>query len=65
MIRNFAEVLRKQLNEQIVNYKEDVARGQCKTFDDYTKLCGTIRGLELAQDTLQTLLERALKDDDE
>ena len=58
MISNFAGALRKQIRDQMNNYADDVATGQCQTFDQYQKLCGVISGLAIAEGLLLDLLEK-------
>ena len=61
MIVNFASTLRKQLRDQMNNYADDLATGQCTTFDQYQKLCGVISGLAIAEGLLLDLLENVEK----
>ena len=46
------------------NYADDLANGVCKSFDDYQKLCGVIRGLAIAEEHLMTLLEKVNQSDE-
>jgi len=64
MIVNFAGALRKQLRDQMNNYADDLATGQCTTFDQYQKLCGVISGLAIAEGLLLDLLEKVEKSDE-
>ena len=64
MIVNFAGALRKQLRDQMNNYADDLATGQCTTFDQYQKLCGVISGLAIAEGLLLYLLEKVEKQDE-
>ena len=64
MIANFADALRKQLRDQMNNYADDLATGQCTTFDQYQKLCGVISGLAIAEGLLLDLLEKVEKQDE-
>jgi len=64
MIVNFASTLRKQLRDQMNNYADDLATGQCTTFDQYQKLCGVISGLAIAEGLLLDLLEKVEKQDE-
>ena len=64
MIVNFASTLRKQLRDQMNNYADDLATGQCTTFDQYQKLCGVISGLDIAEGLLLDLLEKVEKSDE-
>ena len=49
MIANFADALRKQLRKQMNDYADDMATGQCTSFEQYQKLCGVISGLAIAE----------------
>ena len=61
MIPSFARVLRDQIRTDINNYSQDLARGQCKSYEEYQKLCGIIQGLSFAEVHLVTLLEKVEK----
>ena len=63
-VQNFASVLRDKVRKDMNNYADDLANGVCKTFDEYQKLCGVIRGLALAEEHLLALLEKVDKTDD-
>ena len=52
MINQFAEALRKEIRKDMNNYSDDLANGVCRSFDEYQKLCGVIRGLAIAEDHL-------------
>jgi len=64
MIQQFAHVLRDQIRKDMNNYADDLASGQCRTFDEYQKLCGVISGLALAERYLIDLLEKVEKSDE-
>lgn len=64
MIQDFAQVLREKLRAHMNNYTDDMAAGQCRTFDEYQKLCGVITGLALAERHLLDLLEKAEQSDE-
>jgi len=64
MIVNFAGALRKQLRDQMNNYADDLATGQCQNFDQYQKLCGVISGLAIAEGLLLDLLEKVEKENE-
>lgn len=61
MIDEFARVLRTKLREDMNNYTDDLAKGQCRTFDEYQKLCGVIQGLAYAERHLIDLAEKVEK----
>ena len=48
MIKQFAEVLRKEIRKDMNNYTDDMANGVCRSFDEYQKLCGVIQGLAVS-----------------
>ncbi len=64
MIQDFARVLREKLRTDMNNYADDLAGGQCRTFDEYQKLCGVIQGLALAERHLLDLAEKVEKSDE-
>ena len=64
MISEFARVLREQIRNDMNNYADDCAGGQCRTFDEYQKLCGVIQGLAIAERYIIDLAAKAEKADD-
>ena len=64
MIQDFARVLREKIRTDMNNYADDVAGGQCRTFDEYQKLCGVIQGLAIAERHLIDLAEKVEKSDE-
>ena len=64
MIQDFARVLREKIRTDMNNYADDLAGGQCRTFDEYQKLCGVIQGLALAERHLIDLAEKVEKSDE-
>jgi hypothetical protein len=64
MIQDFARVLREKLRTDMNNYADDLAGGQCRTFDEYQKLCGVIQGLAIAERHLLDLAEKVEKSDE-
>lgn len=63
-VQTFARVLREQVRKDMNNYADDLANGVCKSFEEYQKLCGVIRGLALAEEHLLALLEKVEKSDE-
>jgi hypothetical protein len=61
MISEFARVLREKIRTDMNNYADDLAGGQCRTFDEYQKLCGVIQGLAYAERHLIDLAEKVEK----
>ena len=64
MIQDFARVLREKIRIDMNNYADDLAGGQCRTFDEYQKLCGVIQGLALAERYIIDLAEKVEKADE-
>lgn len=59
-----AGTLRKKIRDDMNNYADDLANGVCKSFDEYQKLCGVIRGLALAEEHLLALLQNLQESDE-
>ena len=59
------EVLRDKLRADMNNYTDDLANGQCSSFEQYKELCGVIRGLAYAERHLIDLAENIEKANDE
>lgn len=64
MIQDFARVLREKIRTDMNNYADDLAGGQCRSFDEYQKLCGVIQGLAIAERHLLDLAEKVEKSDE-
>jgi hypothetical protein len=64
MTNQFAEALRKEIRKDMNNYADDLANGVCKSFDEYQKLCGVIRGLALAEEHLMALQQKVEESDE-
>lgn len=62
---SFVDILRKKIRDDMNNYADDVSNGVCADYAAYTKLCGVIQGLAIAERHLLDLAEKALKDDDD
>lgn len=63
--QQFADALRKSIRKDMNNYADDLANGQCKSFDEYQKLCGVIRGLAIAEEYLTALVKKVSQDEEE
>ena len=59
------EVLRDKLRTDMNNFTDDLANGQCSSFEQYKELCGVIRGLAYAERHLIDLAENIEKELDE
>jgi len=57
--------LRTKLREDMNNFTDDLANGQCTDFAQYKELCGVIRGLAYAERHLMDLAEKLKEDNDE
>jgi hypothetical protein len=62
---SFVDVLRKYIREDMNNYADDLAGGACTDYAAYTKLCGVIQGLALAERHLLDLAKKMTEQDDE
>ena len=56
MLEVFATELGRRIRKDMNDYTDQMANGQCTTFDQYKELCGVIKGLGLAEDYLKTLV---------
>lgn len=59
------EALREKLRADMNNFTDDLANGQCSSFEQYKELCGVIRGLAYAERHLIDLAEKIEKANDE
>jgi len=62
---SFVDALKNKIRADMNNYADDLANGQCKTYDEYKELCGVIRGLAFAERHLLDLAEYLQKEDDD
>ena len=62
---NVFEILRDKLRADMNNFTDDLANGQCSSFEQYKELCGVIRGLAYAERHLIDLAENIEKANDE
>jgi hypothetical protein len=58
---NFSALMHAERHKQM----EFVASGRCADFAEYRHICGIIRGLELADQIVDDLVQKMEKDDDE
>jgi len=58
MTMGFIEALRDKLRVDMNNFTDDLANGQCTSFEQYKELCGVIRGLAFAERHLMDLAEK-------
>ena len=59
------EALRDKLRADMNNFTDDLANGQCSSFEQYKELCGVIRGLAYAERHLIDLAENIERELDE
>jgi hypothetical protein len=59
------QALRDKLRADMNNFTDDLANGQCTSFEQYKELCGVIRGLAYAERHLIDLAENIEKELDE
>lgn len=65
LVMDYFEALRKRLREDMNNFTDDLATGQCASFETYKELCGVIRGLAIAERHLLDLAQTTEESDDE
>ena len=65
LVMDFMEAMRNKLRTDMNNYADDLANGQCTSFEQYKELCGVIRGLAFAERHLLDLAEHMKEDNDE
>ena len=58
------QFLRDKIREDIRNYTDDLANGQCTDFAVYKQLCGVIRGLGHADGFISDLAKKMEYSDD-
>ena len=59
------QTLRDKLRADMNNFTDDLANGQCTSFEQYKELCGVIRGLAFAERHLIDLAENIERELDE
>lgn len=65
IVMDYFEALRKRLREDMNNFTDDIATGQCASYESYKELCGVIRGLAIAERHLLDLAQNIEETDDE
>jgi hypothetical protein len=65
MTLSFVEALKNKLRVDMNNFTDDLANGQCTSFEQYKELCGVIRGLAFAERHLIDLAEKIERAEDE
>jgi hypothetical protein len=59
------QALRDKIRADMNNFTDDLANGQCSSFEQYKELCGVIRGLAYAERHLIDLAENVERELDE
>ena len=59
------QALRDKIRADMNNFTDDLANGQCSSFEQYKELCGVIRGLAYAERHLIDLADNIEKANDE
>ena len=62
---DFITAFRTKIRTDMNNFTDDLANGQCTSFEQYKELCGVIRGLAFAERHLLDLAEKMKEDNDE
>ena len=62
---DFITAFRTKIRTDMNNFTDDLANGQCTSFEQYKELCGVIRGLAFAERHLLDLAETMKEDNDE
>ena len=65
LVMDFIDAMRTKLRTDMNNFTDDLANGQCTSFEQYKELCGVIRGLAFAERHLLDLAEKLKDPDDE
>ena len=55
---NSFEYYRQALRSQMNEYADHISGGACKDYSEYTKLCGIIEGLAIAEREILDLAEK-------
>lgn len=64
-VMDFAQVLKEKIRTDMNLFADDLATGQCASFESYKELCGVIRGLAIAERYLLDLAHNLEESDDE
>ncbi|MAL10793.1 MAG: hypothetical protein CMF74_14165 [Maricaulis sp.] len=59
------KILAKQLAEEEQRIKDDMAQGRAEEYAQYMHACGIVRGFQIAQGLIGTLIQNIQEDDDE
>ena len=64
MIPAFAKEMIRRIDEDIETKKEQLALGQCASFEEYKNTCGQLRGLMVARQHIEATLQSFEDNDD-
>ena len=59
------DLLRQKFRTEMNNYTDDLATGNCRSFEEYQKLCGVIQGLAIAERHVLDLKDKLENDPDD
>ena len=59
------KILAKLLAEEEQRIKDDMAQGRAEEYAQYMHACGIVRGFQIAQGLIGTLIQNIQEDDDE
>ena len=58
------KILANQLGEEEQRMKDDMAQGRAEEYAQYMHACGVIRGLQISQGLIATMLKNMEEDDE-
>ena len=58
---NALQVLRENIRTMMNDVSDHISTGSCKTFDEYSKCCGIIEGLAMAEREILDINQRIEK----
>jgi hypothetical protein len=64
-MNKYFEIILKEIEERREYVAKALIEGSAKEYSEYRSMCGEIRGLSLAHQTVTDLLRKIEKDDDE
>ena len=64
-MNKYFEIILKEIEERREYIAKALIEGSAKEYSEYRSMCGEIRGLSLAHQTVTDLLRKIEKDDDE
>jgi len=64
-MNKYLEIILKEIEERREYVAKALIEGSAKEYSEYRSMCGEIRGLSLAHQTVTDLVRKLEKDDDE